>query len=189
MFRKEPIELNRYRKEEDTYVIDLYLTSLLQLFDRRDPSPFREKDLDEDFVKYLLLSMHELPSNSPVKIVIRMPEQNPDYLRIAEVEEGIHNFFNFELENVKNEQETLFKQGRVSLLIGVSVLVICSFLHLTLPPSESTIVGIIKEGLTLIPWVALWKPINIFLYDWWPYFDRIRMLTRLTKIPAEIITD
>lgn len=189
MFRKEPIELNRYRKEENVYCIDLYLTSLLQLFDRRDPSPFRERDLDEDFVRYMILSMHEFPSAGPAKIVIKMTEYNPSYLRVSELEEAIHNFFSFELETVKNDKETLFKQGRVSLLTGLGVLCICTFIKMSLPEVQNPLMHVVSEGLSLIPWVALWKPINIFLYDWWPFYDRIKIFKRLTKIKAEIITD
>ena len=29
----------------------------------------------------------------------------------------------------------------------------------------------IKEGLILVGWVSMWKPINIFLYEWWPLIE------------------
>ena len=37
---------SRYREEDGVACIDILLVNILQLFDRRDPSPFREKDLD-----------------------------------------------------------------------------------------------------------------------------------------------
>lgn len=36
----------RYRREEGAVCIDLRLRSERQLFDLRDPAPFRERDLD-----------------------------------------------------------------------------------------------------------------------------------------------
>ena len=41
-----------------------------QLFDGRDPAPFRERDLDEDAVEYFLAAAHEIPRKQPLSIVV-----------------------------------------------------------------------------------------------------------------------
>jgi len=37
----------------------------------------------------------------------------------------------------------------------------------------------VEEGLIILGWVANWRPIEIFLYDWWPILRRRRLLRRL----------
>ena len=32
-------------------------------------------------------------------------------------------------------------------------------------------------------WVAMWRPLEIFLYDWWPIRRRIRVLGKLSAMP------
>ena len=41
---------SRYRIEGDQICIDIRLRSARQLFDGRDPAPFRERDLDQNAV-------------------------------------------------------------------------------------------------------------------------------------------
>jgi len=38
-----------------------------------------------------------------------------------------------------------------------------------------------REGLTIIGWVAMWRPIEIFLYDWWPIDHRRRVYLSLGR--------
>jgi hypothetical protein len=35
----------------------------------------------------------------------------------------------------------------------------------------------------------MWRPIQIFLYDWWPLRNTIRTYERLAEIPVEIRAD
>ena len=53
----------RYRVEEGRSCIDLKVRHSRQLFDTRDPAPFRERDLDADAVEYLLAAAEEIPEN------------------------------------------------------------------------------------------------------------------------------
>jgi hypothetical protein len=190
IFSKKNIEQkSRYRQEHEYYCIDIFLTNILQLFDRIDPSPFREKDLDDDFVKYLTLCMCELRHANQVKLVIKMSEHNPKYLKNHDIEEAIENFFSFEIENTKNELALLFRQGRWALFNGIVFLVFCNIIVFFLSQNlTGVLVNTIKEGITVIGWVALWWPVNMFLYEWWPYLDKIKLYERLKKVKVEIIT-
>lgn len=188
LFGQSLSEKTRYRQEDGFFCIDIFLNSLMQLFDRRDPSPFREKDLDEDFVRYITLAINEIHIKANVKMVIKMTEQNPPYIRLNEVEEAIHNYFAFEVENVQNELRLLFKSGRWSLFIGLIFILFVSTLSLVIPESGNAVTSAFHQGLQITAWVALWRPLYIFLYEWWPFVEKIRALNKLTKIKIELIT-
>jgi hypothetical protein len=34
---------------------------------------------------------------------------------------------------------------------------------------------ILTQGLTIIGWVSLWRPVEIFLYEWWPLWRDVRV--------------
>jgi hypothetical protein len=36
-------------------------------------------------------------------------------------------------------------------------------------------------------WVALWRPIEIFLYDWWPVRSEARLFDRLSQIDVSTV--
>jgi hypothetical protein len=51
---------------------------------------------------------------------------------------------------------------------------------------SGTISHIIGEGMLIIGWVAMWRPLEIFLYEWVPIRRRCRTLAMLSKIPVNI---
>ncbi|MFZ1056910.1 MAG: hypothetical protein WAN79_14650, partial [Opitutaceae bacterium] len=51
---------------------------------------------------------------------------------------------------------------------------------------SGTVSDIVKEGLTIAGWVAMWRPLEIYLYDWWPLFEERRRLERLARMQVRI---
>lgn len=35
-------------------------------------------------------------------------------------------------------------------------------------------------------WVAMWRPIQIFLYDWWPVRNLQRLYDKLSRAPIDV---
>jgi hypothetical protein len=46
--------------------------------------------------------------------------------------------------------------------------------------------GVLAEGLLIIGWVALWRPVEIFLYDWWPIRRQQKRFEGIARMPVEI---
>jgi hypothetical protein len=46
--------------------------------------------------------------------------------------------------------------------------------------------SIISESLIIVGWVANWKPIEIFLYEWWPIRRQISLYERLRDAEVSI---
>ena len=45
---------------------------------------------------------------------------------------------------------------------------------------------IIRETFALGGWVALWRPLEIFLYDWWPIQGEAKLLDRLSDMGVSV---
>jgi hypothetical protein len=50
----------------------------------------------------------------------------------------------------------------------------------------SRIGEIVRESLTIGGWVSMWRPLEIFLYDWWPIRSEARLSDRLAAVPVRI---
>jgi hypothetical protein len=48
------------------------------------------------------------------------------------------------------------------------------------------IAGILQEGLLIGGWAAMWRPMEIFLYDWWPIRADATLADRLSVMPVPI---
>ena len=51
---------------------------------------------------------------------------------------------------------------------------------------QGTVSVIVKESLTIGGWVAMWRPLEIYLYDWWPVRDERRVLERLSRMSVRV---
>ena len=46
-----------------------------------------------------------------------------------------------------------------------------------------------RESLLIGGWVAMWRPLEVFLYDWWPIRAEARLFDRLSAMPVRIEYD
>jgi hypothetical protein len=103
------------------------------------------------------------------------------------VEKAVHNYFFYRGKLSRLELKRLLKQGRISLSIGLVFLAICLLLsELLLHKDWGTVVDLLRESLTIAGWVAMWRPMQIFLYDWWPLLYMARLYEKLSRVPVEL---
>lgn len=80
--------------------------------------------------------------------------------------------------------------GRQALWIGIPVLAIClgisTFASARL--GEHGFSALISNSLIIAGWVAIWRPAELLLYDWWPYRNRIHLLDRLARLDVRVVS-
>jgi hypothetical protein len=45
---------------------------------------------------------------------------------------------------------------------------------------------IVREGVVIIGWVAMWRPLEVFLYDWWPLREQRLYLEKVSKMALDV---
>jgi len=45
----------------------------------------------------------------------------------------------------------------------------------------------LHESIVIGAWVALWRPMEIFLYDWWPILGAARLYDRLSAMRVQVV--
>ena len=168
--------------------IDLRIRSLGQLFDAMDPSPFREKALDDNAARGLLDSVREHPKDAPLQVVVHLPES----LRIAahNLPDAIHHHFRFELAQARRELRWRMASGWRALAVGLLLLTACialaSVISAEFGAGEPAGLRIVDEGLLILGWVALWRPLDILLFDRIELRAGLRQVSRLVDVPVEL---
>lgn len=166
--------------------IKLKLRDLDQLFNSMDPSPVVEKDLDDKAERFIVGWAQEFPRDAQVTLRVHL-EQWPEADPRGPITEAVHNHFARRAELIDLEFRGLMKQGRTCLLIGLSCLAACLFVSKALLSGEAgTWAGVPRESLEIAGWVAMWRPMQIYLYDWWPLRRRSRLYTKLSEMPVEV---
>ncbi len=169
------------------HYISLKLREVTQLFNSMDPSPFVEKDMDDDAEEFIVSWAQEFPRDEPLRLRIYLDQWPPDDPKDL-IRTAVHNHFAYRARIQQLELRRMLSQGRTSLVIGLCFLSICLAISNLLLRSEThTWAAVARESLTIAGWVAMWRPMQLYLYDWWPVRRRGRIYTKLSRVPVEII--
>jgi hypothetical protein len=178
---------HRYKQAEGKRWIEIRIKNSRQLFDVRDPAPFRERDLDDDFVEYIISAVRELPLSNPLKFVIYIEENETKDLPKDSIREAIHSYFSYRTDLQRGELRTFIERSQIFLLIGLVVLGTCIGVAQSLTvPNPPGAIGILREGLVIFGWVSIWKPIELILFDWYPLFEKLRFYKKLLATEIDI---
>lgn len=169
-------------------LIEVHVREIAQLFDSLDPCPFNERDLDSDAEEYIVASVREL-QRTPSAIVVHLdqPDVQPDQQRA--LEQAIHRHFARKTQLASRELRELLRRGWISLIIGLA------FLATLLGASEAVVrrmdpgplATALRESLVIGGWVTMWRPLEIFLYDWWPIVGRRKVFAALSRMPVRLV--
>ena len=181
-------KLRRYRVRDGKTSIELKLKTPRQLFDERDPAPFRERDLDYDAARYILNSYKEVMDHHDVKLSLYFETLGEFIENPSQIERAISAFFSFEADGKRRELKDIFRKGFISLVIGLAFLATCTWLAHSLDSEKDLFRSMVHEGLFIMGWVAMWQPISIFLYEWWPIREAETIFKRIENLEVEILS-
>ena len=101
----------------------------------------------------------------------------------------MREYFRGRAAATRRELSQLFRTGRISLVIGLAFLAVAILLAEALAGliSKEGWAWLVKESLIIGGWVALWRPLEIFLYDWWPIRTRARLYDRLAAMQVSLL--
>jgi hypothetical protein len=157
------------------------------LFNAIDPSPFRERDLDPNAEESIVDWATEASPSATLGLTVYLDRPAGLPNESADLREAIHEFFHHRAEILRHRLRELFRRGRISLVIGVCALgvslVVGNFVGRLF---SNHFAQIFQESLLIGGWVAMWKPMEIFLYDWWPIRAEATLADRLSVMPVRI---
>ena len=170
------------------HTIRLRVREAAQLYNSMDPSPFHERDLDPNAEQYILESAQDLPADAPLAILIDLDRPaGPDHQQI--ISTAIHAHFARLDQATGRQLRQLLRNGRSALVIGLSCVVASviggELILRSFGQGPATLV--IRESLLIGGWVAMWRPLDIFLYDWWPIRNRQRTYRRLSQAGVQVV--
>ena len=169
--------------------IDVRLREASQLFNSMDPSPFNERELDDDAEKYIVDSLKELRSRVPTAIMIYLDQAPGRPEEESYITTALRVHFDRRSKLLRQDVRQLLRRGLVSLSIGLAFLIslfaVSQLVERLLGDSASA--SILRQSLLIAGWVAMWRPLEIFLYDWWPILGDVRIYKRLSETSVRII--
>jgi hypothetical protein len=169
-------------------LIEVHVANLQQLFHSLDPTPFRERDLDPKAEEFIADWARETRDDVPLGLVVHV-DQEPQAEQVKVLRDAVREYFGERAVQTRRRLRLLFRVGRTSLVIGVVFLAISVV-------SGDLIAGMLRdtrfaevarESLLIGGWVAMWRPLEVFLYDWWPIRAEAQLFDRLSAMTVRVV--
>ena len=157
------------------------LTNVDQLVDACPPSPFRRRRLKEEAEQYLIERVNGLPGSAAVRLLITLPQT--EAFKEDSVVVAIHEHFNCRRVEAEKQLARIPRFGwrslGIALLFLAAAMLMVQLMKRYWPPV--TAVFVLTEGLTVFAWVALWRPGELLLYEWYPFKRDARLFRKLER--------
>jgi hypothetical protein len=165
-------------------VLSVRIARLEQLFDSLDPSPFRERDLDPRAEAFVVEWAREQRSDVPLALRIELAGDGAPH-DASILRQAVAQFFESRAHATRQGLRRLLRNGRISLVIGLAFVAAANVIAAELLSGLGY--GIVQDSVVIGGWVALWRPLEIFLYDWWPIRAEARLYDRLAAMDVQIV--
>jgi len=163
--------------------INVHVGDIRQLFHSMDPAPFRERDLDPKAEEFIVDSARALARTAPLRLTVRLSSTTSTPEDLAALPQAVHEYFAQRGASTRADLRHLLRLGFWSLLIGVSFVAAANLIGDWLGEIAG---GFLHESVVIGSWVALWRPLEILLYDWWPMLANARLFDRLAAMEVEV---
>ena len=137
--------------------IELRVETIAQLFHTLDPFPFRERDLDREAEEYIVSWARELAVDQQINILVHIPNSEAQTKPTRELGEA---FVAYRADLLQRDLNELFRVGRRSLAVGVTILLTCLVsAHIVSGYlAEFPFRRLVEESFLILGWVANWGP-------------------------------
>jgi len=177
-----------YHRKDGRVLIEIKLTSVIQLFNSFDPAPFYEKEIDAEAEDYIVDTVQDFPAKTKFMIRIYLPPPLVASEEAKKIIPAIHNHFRYRMLVTERKFRAKLRFGRVSLLIGLSFLAIALITsQLVAAMTNHLLSQLLSYSLLIIGWVAMWQPITVFLYELWPIIRLKKIYEKISMMEIELL--
>jgi hypothetical protein len=183
-------------RREEVSEITIHLDNIQELFVAPVIDPFSKQT---SFVSGIELIKNELKARSwtwiikaRIRIRIFLPKERLEPNLASKIAVALKRYCQFK---VQQNKQTMIMQRRSALralLIGILFLLCGLYLsqflaRLTIdPPFIKTLFG---DGFDIAFWVILWRPVDFFLFDLWPFWSEERFYKRLMETEIIVVEE
>jgi len=160
--------------------IQVRVATVEGIFNPMDPTPLEERSLNQEVADWIEEWAEDFDKDHEITVEIYVADGRFAGREHAIVN-GLHNHFEYRAWQSARQLSKLWREGRISLVIGITAIASLNAAARVIGSSKNPVIEVLHEGLAVIGWVSMWKPMEIFLYEWWPIRRERRACRRLAE--------
>ncbi|MBM7615691.1 hypothetical protein [Alkaliphilus hydrothermalis] len=146
--------LYKFEEESKKYLIEVSLDDYNDVYDDWDPSPFKKRDIEDEFNDFVLNSTEDIPLNLKIAIVLYLPTQIKDTKKEIALISAYQNYYEYGLARLEKEITNLHKKIASYFILSILFLSIGYFFG---GADSNVLLKVFHEGILIGGWVFLWE--------------------------------
>lgn len=167
--------------------VSIHVRNVAQMFNSLDASPFWDRDLDRDAAEFIEEEFSEKRSAHAWHLHVHAQD---GAALAADLQAAVEHYYERLAGSARYRLRDQMRVGQVALLGGLAIfllsMTIRGVLRGMLPGSAPRM---LDEGLIIIAWLALWRPVESLVYGWVPLYRKRRLYERLAAIRVSVRTE
>jgi hypothetical protein len=142
--------------------------------------------LQTDAEEFIVEEAEALPGKAAININVHLALSEVKHRE--DIAPAIRRHFCYRREQSQKEYKRIFKYGWRILFIALGLLAviftITEIAFYYLPDNKPLL--FIHESFIILSWVALWRPLELLLYEWYPVKTEINLFSRLEHSNVQV---
>ncbi len=152
--RKYYQHLYRFDESSHTYLMEVSLDDYDDVYDDWDPSPFKKRDIEDEFNDFILDSSEDIPLHMNVSVVLHLPESKRDREKEAILESAYRFFYGYIVQRLR--------RGLLNQNIRAASYLVLSLFFMSIGyffkwEQGNMMLTVLQEGILIGGWVFLWE--------------------------------
>ncbi len=164
--------------------VSIRVRNLAQLFNSLDASPFWDRDLDSHAAEFIEEEFSENRSAALWHLHVHASE-GEDLAR--DLQPALEHYYTRMAHSAALRQREQLHLGQLALLGGLAIFLLSmSARRILANLSPNGLSPLLDEGLIILAWLALWRPVETLVYGWVPLYRRRRLYQRLAAVQVTV---
>lgn len=164
--------------------VSVRVRDLAQMFNSLDPSPFWDRDLDPQAAEFIEEEFSD--KRSAAEWHLRVHAAAGAALA-ADLQPAIEHYYERMAHSASLRLREETRLGEIALLGGIAIFLIAmSAREFITRFAHQELSGLLDEGLIILAWLALWRPVESLVYGWVPHYRRRRLYQRLAAVRVAV---
>jgi hypothetical protein len=168
--------LYNFEVESNKYLVTVLLHDYNDIYDDWDPSPFKRRDIEDEFNDFVLNSSEDIPLTFDISIVLYLPEAKKDERKERVLISAYKNYYEYATARISKSISGLHTKILSYLLFSCVFLIVGYFLSETGP---GVFARVLHEGILIGGWVFLWEFFTNFFIKRRELLEEFRLYNRL----------
>jgi hypothetical protein len=166
--------------------VNVHVRDLSQMFSSLDPSPFWDRDLDQNAAAFIEDEFRDKRTAADWHLNVHTQE---NAALAGDLQTAVENYYGRMASIARRELLEHRRMGHIALAVGIAVFVLSITLRELLIRAVPMLPQALDEGLIILGWIALWRPAEMLAYEWIPLVRKRRLYERLAGVRVAVRSD